>query len=311
MTAIGALIATVVVAGVQMGYSIDQANQAKDAQAKAEAAAERKMSEAMKRLDVNYMESLAIPMEAYEQQAEQMLQVGANVLEAAREGDQRGVAPTAGRVLASQQAMTDVQRAELEKTIFNLDAAVAEEDSRLRDVKTQINLQEAAGAQLAAAREGEMAQMHTAQAVQAGGQMVSGAIQGASLYGSEKAVSGQMDSNATFQADVAKQYDPTGTGGVANMSNLQFRDYMTKNFTNKEIRNMFPTTATTGNTIASGAPVKTISQGAPLRQPLPGEGEFMGPVNYTSEPVFWKGQINPQTMKPFRSEAEYTMVMGR
>ena len=309
MTAIAAAIATVVIAGVQMGYSIDQANKAKDAQAKAEAAAERKMSEAMKRLDVNYMESLAIPMEAYEQQAEQMLQVSANVLEAAREGDQRGVAPTAGRVLASQQAMTDVQRGELEKTIIKHDAAVAEEASRLRDVKTQINLQEAAGAQLAAAREGEMAQMHTAQAVQAGGQVVSGAIQGASLYGSEKAVSGQMDSNATFQADVAKQYDPAGTGGVANMSNLQFRDYMTKNFTNKEIRNMFPTTATptptTGNTIASGGVMQDISA------PTVVDRKISAGAPIAQETVFWKGQINPQTRAPFRSETEYRIVMGR
>lgn len=310
-------IISAVIATGQMVYSIDQANQAKDAQRKAENAAKQKLDEAMKRLDVNYMESLAIPMEAYERQSEEMLQVSANVLEAAREGDQRGVGATAGQILGSQLVTSDLQRGEIEKTIFNLDAAVAEEESRLRDVKTQVNLQEAAGAQMAAAAAGEAAQMHQAQAVQAGGQAISSGISAQQLYSQNKTLDTQMTSNKNFQTDVAKKYDPAGTKGISTMSELQFKDYMGQNFTNKEIRNMFPKTTTSGNTtasgntVASGAPVKTISQGAPVRQPLPGDAEFTGPVNTTFEPVFWKGQINPQTMMPFRSYEEYMAVMGR
>ena len=90
----------------------------------------------MKRLDVNYMESLAIPMEAYERQSEEMLQVSANVLEAAREGDQRGVGATAGQILGSQLATSDLQRGEIEKTIFNLDAATTPEEAE-REIYTE------------------------------------------------------------------------------------------------------------------------------------------------------------------------------
>ena len=306
-------IISAVIATGQMVYSIDQANKAKDAQRKAENAAKQKLEEAMKRLDVNYVESLAIPMEAYDRQSEEMLQVSANVLEAAREGDQRGVGATAGQILGSQLATSDLQRGEIEKTIFNLDAAVAEEESRLRDVKTQINLQDAAGAQIAAAAAGEAAQMHQAQAVQAGGVAIASGISAQQLYSQNKTIDTQMKNNTNFQSDVAAKYDPTGSKGIGSMSELQFKDYMGQNFTNKEIRNMFPKTTldTSGNTVASGAPVKTISQGAPVRQPVQGDAEFTGPANTTFEPVFWKGQINPNTMMPFRSYEEYIAVMGR
>jgi len=297
MTAIAAAIATIVIGGIGLGMSIDQYNQAQDAKVKAETEAERKMEEAMKRLDVNYMKSLTIPMEAYERQSEEMLQVSANVLEAAKEGDQRGVAPTAGRVLAAHQAMTDTQRGEIEKTIFNLDAAVAEEESRLRDVKTQINLSEAAGAQMAAAREGEIAAQAKANAITQGGNVAAGAINAAALYKGDTAVKTQMTDNPEFQSKVAAQYDPQGTQGVANMSDLQFRDYMTTNFSNKEIRNMFPTTSTTGNTIASGG--ETQSTLTRTGGGTSGEGVMS-----------WQNTLNPFTGRPFASYAEYLQVMG-
>lgn len=304
MTAIAAAIVGVVVGGVSIGLSIDQYNQAQDAKRKAEVEAERKMDEAMKRLDVNYMKALTIPMEAYERQSEEMLQVSANVLEAAKEGDQRGVAPTAGRVLAAHQAMTDTQRGEIEKTIFNLDAAVAEEESRLRDVKTQINLSEAAGAQMAAAREGEIAAQAKANAITQGGQVVTSAINAAGLYASDTAVKNQMTDNPTFQADVAAQYDPTGSGGVANMSDLQFRDYMTTNFSNKEIRNMFPTTSTTANTISGS---NTIASGGMTQSTMTPTGGGTSGEGVMS----WRNTMNPFTGKPFRSYEEYLYVMGR
>jgi hypothetical protein len=317
MSGVFTAIAGVVISGVGLGMSIDQYNQAQDAKIKAETEAEAKMEEAMKRLDINYMESLAVPMEAYERQSEEMLQVSANVLEAAKEGDQRGVAPTAGRVLAAHQSMTDTQRGELEKTIFNLDAAVAEEESRLRDIKTQINLSESAGAQQAAAREGEIAAMAKANAITQGGNVAAGAINAVGLYQGDTAVKTQMTDNPKFQTEVAAKYDPTGTKGIATMSDLQFRDYMTTNFSNKEIRNMFPTTNTqtsdatisggntiasvdatgTGSTIASGGKGSTIASGG-------------------TEPMAqwkdnWKNERNPFTFAPYKSFDEYVKVQAR
>lgn len=298
-------IISAVIATGQMVYSIDQANKAKDAQRKAESAAKQKLEEAMKRLDVNYMESLAIPMEAFERQSEEMLQVSANVLEAAKEGDQRGVGATAGQILGSQLVTSDLQRGEIEKTIFNLDAAIAEEESRLRDVKTQVNLQEAAGAQVAAAAAGEAAQMHQAQAVQAGGQAIASGISAQQLYSQNKTIDTQMTDNPNFQSDVAAKYDPTGSKGIGTMSELQFKDYMGQNFTNKEIRNMFPKTTsdTSGNTIASG---NTISSGGTTQSTLTSTGGGTSGKGAMS----WQNTPNPFTGQPFRSYEEYMQVYG-
>ena len=250
-----ATIAGVVISGVGAGMSFNQARQAKDARIKAERTATEKLSQAMKRLDVNYMEALNVPMEAFEQQREQIGQISANVLEAAKEGDQRGVAATAGQVLAGSQAMTNDQRAEMEKTIFNLDAATAEESSRLRDVKTQINLEEAAGAQAAAAEAGAMRSASMQQGFQQVGSAVQQGIGAVDLYsggGAARATNKRVAGDSGFQAKVAAM--PSSKGGiqipngvdaqgnamtrtlnVADMTPLQFTDYMTNNFSKKDI----------------------------------------------------------------------------
>lgn len=265
MSAVIATVATivgVVISGVGAGMSFNQASKAKDARIKADRVAKEKMSEAMKRLDVNYMEALSVPMEAFEQQREQIGQISANVLEAAKEGDQRGVGATAGQVLAGSQAMTDAQRAEMEKTIFNLDAATAEESSRLRDVKTQINLEEAAGAQAAAAEASAMRSASMQQGFQQVGNAVQQGIGAADLYskgGATRAVNKQMKTNPDFKSQVAGldtanqgmnvpsgEFNAAGQPimrniQIADMSPLQFNDYMTNNFTKQDIRGMFPT----------------------------------------------------------------------
>ena len=61
------------------------------------------MNAAREKLKVNYMESLSIPMEAYEREREALLVQGATAMQAATEGDQRGAGAVAGRVLQAQQ----------------------------------------------------------------------------------------------------------------------------------------------------------------------------------------------------------------
>ena len=57
------------------------------------------MTEAKKRLEVNVMEKLAIKKEPYEQEVMAMLTQGQAGLQAGIEGDERGAAATAGRML--------------------------------------------------------------------------------------------------------------------------------------------------------------------------------------------------------------------
>jgi len=86
--------------------SFIQAGKQKKAQRKAEREASKKMASARRSLEKNYMESLSIPLEAYEREMEAINVGTAQATQAAVEGSQRGVAATAGQV---QQVASEAQ----------------------------------------------------------------------------------------------------------------------------------------------------------------------------------------------------------
>ena len=147
---------------VGAGMSFADARKQKKAQAQAEKEAEVAMNAARQRLEVNYMDSLAIQKEPYELERDAALVAGAQATEALRESD-RG----AGRVGAiygqQQQAQRQIASA-MGQEMFNLDYLSTQEDTRLRDLNTQLDLGEVTGAQLAAAN----AEERRAQQLQAG-----------------------------------------------------------------------------------------------------------------------------------------------
>ena len=145
--------------------SFSQASQQKKAQERAEREADEKMREARARLEVNYADALSIQKEPYERQREALLSAGAQALEQGVESE-RGGAATAGRVLAAQTEAQGQIRDQMNKDLFDLEAMKAEEASRLRDVNAQLDLQEVAGAQQAAAAAEEKAALATQQGVQ-------------------------------------------------------------------------------------------------------------------------------------------------
>jgi hypothetical protein len=127
--------------------------------------ANRAMDEAKKRLDVNVYEALDVNLDAFRRQQEGILSAAAQATAAGAESE-RGVAATAGRVQAGvNEAMAGVREAETAK-LEELERLTAEEESRLKDIGAQINLDEAAGAQLAAANAAEMEQMALAQGME-------------------------------------------------------------------------------------------------------------------------------------------------
>lgn len=145
--------------------SFAQAGRQRRLQRKAQSEAETAMEEAKKQLGVNYYEELGINKEVYETEREAQLVAAAQALEAARESD-RGAEATAGRVmLAEQEAQKDITK-RMNEEIQAINAAIAGEESRLRDVGVQLNLEEVAGAQLAAAQADEMAGRATQRALQ-------------------------------------------------------------------------------------------------------------------------------------------------
>lgn len=145
------------------GASFVQAAKQQGLQRKAEAAAEKAMAEARKKLDVNFYDQLSINKEPYELQREALLSQGAQAITAAQEGE-RNVAATAGRVAMAQNEAQGQIRTAMGREMQDLERLSATEESRLRDINVQIDMERAKGAQLAA----RDAQRQSAQATQQG-----------------------------------------------------------------------------------------------------------------------------------------------
>ena len=139
-------------------------------QRQAEADADAAMALARGKLDVNFAEQATIKKEAYDSEREALLVQGAQAINAGVESE-RGAAATAGRVYAGQQkAQAGVRSAQADE-MTNIESAILEEDSRLRDLNVSLDLEEVAGNQMKAAN----AQAAAAAAGQQGWQNVVGA----------------------------------------------------------------------------------------------------------------------------------------
>tara|TARA_R110002167_G_scaffold290342_1_gene495341 strand:- start:10818 stop:11660 length:843 start_codon:yes stop_codon:yes gene_type:complete len=149
-------------------------------QRQAEADADKAMALARGKLDVNFAEQATIKKEAYDSEREALLVQGAQAINAGVESE-RGAAATAGRVYAGQQkAQADVRSAQADE-MTNIESAILEEDSRLRDLNVSLDLEEVAGNQMKAAN----AQAAAAAAGQQGWQSV---VAGVGEYASQQAL---------------------------------------------------------------------------------------------------------------------------
>jgi len=178
---------TIAAVGSQLagaGMSFVDARKQKKLKAEAEADADMAMESARKRLEINYMDSLAIQKEPYELERDAALVAGAQATEALRESD-RG-AGRVGAVYGQQQLAQREIASAMGQEMFNLDYLSTQEDTRLRDLNAQIDLGEVSGAQLAAAN----AEERRAQQLQAGVAGIGGAamtgLDALSLYGTAK-----------------------------------------------------------------------------------------------------------------------------
>jgi hypothetical protein len=186
MAAITGAVIGLGTAAVTTGMSFAQAAKQNQLMKEAQAKADQAMSEARKKLEVNYYDQLAIKKEPYELQREAMLSSGAQALEGAREAD-RGAAATAGRLQAMQnQAQADI-RTQMGQELMALEKLSATEESRLRDVDVQLDMGEAMGAQQAAADAQEARTAAMGQAFQGISSMAGYAAEMVPLYMQTKA----------------------------------------------------------------------------------------------------------------------------
>lgn len=180
IAAIGGAVST----ALTTGFSIGDMRKARKLQKEADADAEKFRKEADKFLEVNVYDQLGIQMKPYELEREALAQSGAQAIEAGRESE-RGVAATAGRVFAGySDAIRDIQTRQGQE-MSDLAKLSAAEDSRLKDIKTQLALDEAEGAQQASAMYEERAQQAAKNAISGVTSMLGQAAKLAPLYGTD------------------------------------------------------------------------------------------------------------------------------
>lgn len=163
-TTIAAGIGLAATAGTT-AMSFAQAGKQRKLMKEAEKAADEAMQEARKKLEVNVYDKLAIQKEPYELQREAMLSQGAQAIQAGVESE-RGAAATAGRIQMAANEGQAAIRSAMGQELMGLEQLSAQEEGRLRDIGVQLDLEEVAGAQLAAANAQELAANATAQGME-------------------------------------------------------------------------------------------------------------------------------------------------
>jgi len=132
-------------------FSFIQAGKQAQAERDANKAAAKALAEAKKKLEVNMLSGLSIAKEPYELEREALLQQGASALQAGVEGDPRGAAATAGRVVQAQQAAQAQVRADMAQEMADLELLKAQEDVKLQQQRVGLDLGEVQGQQMRAA----------------------------------------------------------------------------------------------------------------------------------------------------------------
>jgi hypothetical protein len=198
LTTIAAGVGIAATAGTTT-MSFLQAGKQKRAQKQAEQDASEAMEAARKALDVNFYDKLSIQKEPYELQREALLSQGSQAIQAGVESE-RGAAATAGRIQMAQQEGQAGIRTAMGEDLMALERLSAQEDSRLRDVGVQLDLEEVAGAQLAAANAAELG----AAATQQGMQGVTSLMQQASTFAPLYEKSQSAKQFGKLQEDYAK-----------------------------------------------------------------------------------------------------------
>jgi hypothetical protein len=223
--------------------SFKQANDARDAQQKAEEKAGELLADARKKLGVNVFDATSLPKEPY-MTAFQQGQVAAQAgIEAGQQGDPRGVGATVGRTLMAQQQANQQTRADMSKELYNIQATQLEEDARLRDMQAQLDLQASQGASLAARDANAARNQALAQGMQGiaslGGQVASLAPLYEKTQGS-RALGKALRRNDDLQAGLAGKGNLFGVNvsGVSDLSPMEFEDFMLNNFTPEQLKSI-------------------------------------------------------------------------
>jgi hypothetical protein len=222
------------------GMSFAQAGKQRKAMRQAERDADEAMQAARKKLEVNVFDQLSIQKEPYELEREALLSQGAQAIQAGVESE-RGATATAGRIQMAQQEGQAGIRSAMGQELQGLERLSAQEEGRLRDINVQLDLEEVAGAQLAAANAQELAAQATQQGFEGVTSFAGQLAEFAPLYeksaaarqiGRIEGMSGRqgMGDATAIQQKVAGlgTYSGVDFSQVAGMKRGEYLDFMSK-----------------------------------------------------------------------------------
>lgn len=205
-------------AGLQVlgaGFSIAQGIDARKKQRDAERAAEELLNQAKNRLEVNRMEGIQVPLDAYEQAMRETTAQQMQSLQGLREASARTLAAGVGKLGAAGAMATEKTRQQMADAIYARDKMVADEQARIDRALASIDLQGAEGAQQAAAQREQMA-----------AQAFTGAFkQGAGAFQTLAESQGLYGSGRQAELDAAREYQRQ-TGMYQDMNARQARRSM-------------------------------------------------------------------------------------
>jgi hypothetical protein len=174
------------------------------------------MDQARKQLGVNYMEGLGINKDAYEQERNAMLSVGATQADALREMGPQGLGRLNALYAQQQQGQQGVRTAQ-EQAMLDRQKLIASEDAKHQQMLANLDLSEAAGAQQLVADANKNRAAAMTQGFQGLASLGSQALKQAELYPNTKdkiqytdsqLVNSPLLSNANVQQQQQQQYNP-------------------------------------------------------------------------------------------------------
>lgn len=205
-----------------MGVSMAQKKKAENNALAAQREADIALNEAKAKLDVNFQKGRTISKDPYTMALEQSLAQGASSVEAMQGAGVRGIAQLANLQQAQNQ-MGEQQRVGYGQELQQLDKDIRDEDSRLSDIKTQIDLQTSQDAAGAAAMYDEQAAAAKASMIQSGIDVAAAGASALPLYSQNKGAQKAAMAGLQFDANQAAKFG-TSTGFTANPAGLQSSD---------------------------------------------------------------------------------------
>ena len=222
--AIGLGIASLALSAGTTAMSFVQAGKERRKADQYEQDADKALAEARRALQVNYAKQMSVNNEVYGQ--ERLAAQGGvqQFMDAAADADPRGAAAAAGAGLMSLQGQQRETTNRQTNELINIENAILEEDSRLRDINVGLDMQEVEGAQLAASDSRNAAAAAKAAGIQGAANTLQQGLSMVPLYTQNRtatkgAIATAQQSDPTFAAG----YDPVGG------TNKDFRQFKKAN----------------------------------------------------------------------------------